>query len=61
VSLSVTAFLVLARILTDRELTNTPLGIVALACAATDDDRLVPAGAGVGVAQSQVARCSRSR
>ena len=37
VSLSVTAFPVLARILTDREMTGTPLGILALACAATDD------------------------
>jgi K+:H+ antiporter len=37
VSLSVTAFPVLARILTDRRLQRTRLGVVALACAAFDD------------------------
>jgi len=37
VSMSVTAFPVLARILTDRNLQRTPLGIVALTCAAVDD------------------------
>jgi len=37
VSLSVTAFPVLARILTDRGLTDTPLGTLALACAAIGD------------------------
>jgi Kef-type K+ transport system membrane component KefB len=37
VSMSVTAFPVLARILTDRELHTTPLGAIALACAAVDD------------------------
>jgi Kef-type K+ transport system membrane component KefB len=37
VSLSVTAFPVLARILTDQKLQRTPLGIVALTCAAVDD------------------------
>ncbi|HVR20275.1 MAG TPA: cation:proton antiporter [Polyangiaceae bacterium] len=37
VSLSVTAFPVLARILTDRGLSRTRLGTVALACAAVDD------------------------
>ncbi len=37
VSMSITAFPVLARILTDRQLTRTDLGAVALACAATDD------------------------
>jgi Kef-type K+ transport system membrane component KefB len=37
VSMSVTAFPVLARILTDRRLTATPLGATALACAAADD------------------------
>ncbi|MFJ6140725.1 cation:proton antiporter [Kitasatospora sp. NPDC092286] len=36
-ALAVTAFPVLARILTDRGLTNTRLGAFALACAATDD------------------------
>jgi Kef-type K+ transport system membrane component KefB len=37
VAMSITAFPVLARILTDRGLTRTPLGMLALACAATDD------------------------
>src|SRR5262249_36109001 len=37
VSMSITAFPVLARILTDRRLAHTDLGMVALACAATDD------------------------
>jgi Kef-type K+ transport system membrane component KefB len=37
VSLSVTAFPVLARILTDNALTRTPMGSVALSCAAIDD------------------------
>lgn len=37
VSMSVTAFPVLARILSDRKMTTTPLGVVALTCAATDD------------------------
>lgn len=37
VSLSVTAFPVLARILTDRGLSRTPLGSMALTCAAADD------------------------
>jgi Kef-type K+ transport system membrane component KefB len=37
VSLSVTAFPVLARILTDRGMRKTQLGIVALTCAAVDD------------------------
>ncbi|MBL8849649.1 MAG: cation:proton antiporter [Planctomycetaceae bacterium] len=37
VSMSVTAFPVLARILTDRGMTKTPLGVVALTCAAADD------------------------
>ena len=37
ISLSVTAFPVLARILTDSGLTRSKLGIVALACAAVDD------------------------
>jgi Kef-type K+ transport system membrane component KefB len=37
VSLSVTAFPVLARILTDRGLQESPLGIIALTCAAADD------------------------
>lgn len=37
VSLSVTAFPVLARILTDRGISKTRLGVVALTCAAVDD------------------------
>ena len=37
VAMSITAFPVLARILTDRKLQNTPLGTVALSCAAADD------------------------
>ena len=37
VSMSVTAFPVLARILTDRRIQNTPLGITAIACAAVGD------------------------
>lgn len=37
VSMSVTAFPVLARILSDRRLSTTPLGATALACAAADD------------------------
>ena len=37
VAMSVTAFPVLARILTDRRMTQTELGAVALACAAADD------------------------
>jgi Kef-type K+ transport system membrane component KefB len=37
ISMSVTAFPVLARILTDRKLENSPLGRLALGCAAVDD------------------------
>jgi Kef-type K+ transport system membrane component KefB len=37
VAMSVTAFPVLARILTDRRMQKTPMGVVALACAATGD------------------------
>ena len=37
VSMSVTAFPVLARIITDREMQDSPLGTIALACAAVDD------------------------
>lgn len=36
-ALSITAFPVLARILTERKLLNTPLGAVSIACAAVDD------------------------
>jgi Kef-type K+ transport system membrane component KefB len=37
VAMSVTAFQVLARILTDRGLSRSPLGVLALTCAALDD------------------------
>jgi Kef-type K+ transport system membrane component KefB len=37
ISMSITAFPVLARILEERGLTKTPLGITAIACAATND------------------------
>src|SRR5947209_6957807 len=37
VAMSITAFPVLARILTDRRMQTTRLGIIALGCAATDD------------------------
>lgn len=37
IALSITAFPVLARILEERRLTDTPLGATALACAAVDD------------------------
>lgn len=37
IALSITAFPVLARILQERKLTKTPLGILALTCAAADD------------------------
>jgi Kef-type K+ transport system membrane component KefB len=37
VSLSVTAFPVLARILTDRKMSRSPMGMLALTCAAIDD------------------------
>ncbi|MDB5390304.1 MAG: nhaS3 1 [Planctomycetaceae bacterium] len=54
-AMSVTAFPVLARILTDRGISRTPLGIVALTCAATDDvTAWCLLAFVVGVAQSQV-------
>jgi Kef-type K+ transport system membrane component KefB len=54
-AMSVTAFPVLARILTDRGISRTPLGVVALACAATDDvTAWCMLAFVVGVAQSQV-------
>lgn len=37
VAMAITAFPVLARILTDRRMQNTQLGTIAIACAATDD------------------------
>ena len=37
IALSITAFPVLARVIEERGLTQTPLGTTALACAAVDD------------------------
>jgi Kef-type K+ transport system membrane component KefB len=37
IAMSITAFPVLARILRERKLTQTPLGVLAITCAATDD------------------------
>ncbi|HEY4231948.1 MAG TPA: cation:proton antiporter [Lacipirellulaceae bacterium] len=37
VAMSITAFPILARILTDRRMDKTSLGVIALSCAATDD------------------------
>jgi Kef-type K+ transport system membrane component KefB len=37
VAMAITAFPVLARILTDRKMDKSPLGVIALACAAADD------------------------
>ena len=37
IAMSITAFPVLARILEERQLTRTPLGVIAIACAAVDD------------------------
>ncbi len=55
--MSITAFPVLARILTDRQLNKTDLGVMALACAATDDvSAWCLLALVVGVAQSQVAQ-----
>jgi Kef-type K+ transport system membrane component KefB len=55
VAMSITAFPVLARILTDRGLSRTPLGMLALCCAAIDDLTawcLLAAVVGVATAQS---------
>jgi Kef-type K+ transport system membrane component KefB len=55
-ALSITAFPVLARILTDRKMQRSELGIVALACAAADDVTAWCLLAFiVGVAQAEVA------
>ncbi len=55
VSMSITAFPVLARILTDRQLSKTDLGAIALACAATDDvSAWCLLALVVGVAQAKV-------
>ena len=37
IAMSITAFPVLARIIRDRKLTETKLGILAMTCAASDD------------------------
>jgi Kef-type K+ transport system membrane component KefB len=56
VAMSITAFPVLARILTDRQMNKTDLGVMALACAATDDvSAWCLLALVVGVAQSHVA------
>lgn len=55
VAMSITAFPVLARILTDRRLNRTELGIIALSCAATDDvTAWCLLAFVVGVAKSQI-------
>ncbi len=55
VSMSITAFPVLARILSDRQLARTDLGAMALACAATDDvSAWCLLALVVGVARSQI-------
>jgi Kef-type K+ transport system membrane component KefB len=55
VAMSITAFPVLARILTDRGLAKTELGVVALSCAATDDvTAWCLLAIAVGMAQAQV-------
>jgi Kef-type K+ transport system membrane component KefB len=55
VAMSITAFPVLARILTDRGMARTSLGVVALSCAATDDvTAWCLLAFVVGVAQAQV-------
>ncbi len=55
VAMSITAFPVLARILTDRRINQTELGVMALACAATDDvSAWCLLALVVGVAQSQL-------
>jgi Kef-type K+ transport system membrane component KefB len=57
VALSITAFPVLARILTDRGMQRTPLGALALACAATGDvTAWCLLALVVGVAQAQLGR-----
>jgi Kef-type K+ transport system membrane component KefB len=55
VAMSITAFPVLARILTDRRMENTELGVIALSCAAIDDvTAWCLLAFVVGVANSQV-------
>jgi len=55
VAMSITAFPVLARILTDRRMIHTELGVIALSCAAVDDvTAWCLLALVVGVAQAQV-------
>jgi Kef-type K+ transport system membrane component KefB len=55
IAMSITAFPVLARILTDRQIEHTPLGIVAISCAAIDDvTAWCLLAFVVGIAQSQM-------
>ncbi len=55
VAMSITAFPVLARILTDRHMIHTELGVIALSCAAADDvTAWCLLALVVGVAQAQV-------
>ena len=57
VAMSITAFPVLARILTDLSLTRTELGVVAISCAATDDvTAWCLLAFVVGVAQAQLGK-----
>ena len=58
VAMSITAFPVLARILTDRNLQNTPIGTVALSCAAAGRcDSLVPSLTCRRSSQSRSGQC----
>ena len=53
--MSITAFPVLARILSDQKLEQTDLGVIALSCAATDDvTAWCLLAFVVGVAQAQI-------
>jgi Kef-type K+ transport system membrane component KefB len=57
IAMSITAFPVLARILTDQELSRTPLGVMALSCAALGDvTAWCLLAFVVGVAQAQVGK-----
>lgn len=61
VSMSVTAFPVLARILTDRQLHRTRLGMIALSCAAVDDvTAWCLLAAAVGAAQAELGAVLRT-
>jgi Kef-type K+ transport system membrane component KefB len=61
VALAITAFPVLARILTDRRIDKTELGVVALSCAATDDvTAWCLLAFVVGVAQAEMSQAVRT-